>query len=210
MLVARATKKKNKNPRPKSLTGANGLSALAKREAQSGLNRKVVRNRVTGHDHPFLAVFRVFGNCNSAGDISGAQKHLRAVVAREGRVAAALLLGEDVDLRLELLQRFHRPGRRENHAPANLLPLNTAEQGAHVIAGLSPVEFPMEHLEASNYGLDIGAHAENFDLLVLGNRTAVHAAGNHGATPRDRKDVCRGNTGGAGRRDRGGRHGTFD
>jgi len=53
---------------------------------------------VAGHDH-----LDALGQLDDAGDIGGAEVELRAVAVEERRVAAALVLRQDVDFRLRLL-----------------------------------------------------------------------------------------------------------
>src|SRR6187200_3028711 len=69
-----------------------------------------------------------------------AEVELRAVLGEERRVAATLLLAEDVDLSVEVRVRRDRAGLREHLATLDLLALDTAEQRARVVAGLRRVE----------------------------------------------------------------------
>ena len=52
---------------------------------------------VTGHNH-----FGAFGELDNTGHVSGTEVELRTVVRVERVVTAALILGEDVDVCLEL------------------------------------------------------------------------------------------------------------
>src|SRR5262245_62715291 len=83
--------------------GADGAAALADREAQALLHGDRLDQLdlhlgvVTGHDH-----LRALRQVDHAGDIRGAEVELRPVVVEERRVPPALVLGQDVDLALEL------------------------------------------------------------------------------------------------------------
>jgi len=83
--------------------GADGVAALADGEALAGLERDrgdqldAHVDVVAGHDH-----LRAAGQGDGPGDVGRAQVELRAVAVVEGRVAAALLLGQHVHPRGEL------------------------------------------------------------------------------------------------------------
>src|SRR5688572_7649946 len=98
-------------------TGADGAAAFADGEAH-GLLHGDRRDEfdfdgdiVTRHHH-----FHAVRKLDHAGHIGRAEIELRAVVAEEGGVAAAFVLGEDVDFCLELLVRLHRTGLRDDLA----------------------------------------------------------------------------------------------
>jgi hypothetical protein len=66
----------------------------------------------------------------------GVGSHLGAVVGEEGRVAAALLLGEAVDLGLEAAVRLDG-ARLADHLPAlHVLALYPAQQQPHIVPSL--------------------------------------------------------------------------
>src|SRR3954468_12531785 len=140
---------------------ADGAAALADREAQAGVHGDGLDqfdlhlDVVAGHDH--LGALRQLGD---TGHVRGPEVELRAVAVEERRVTAALLLLEDVDLRLELGVRRDR-ARLAEHLPAlDLLTLDSAEEAADVVAGLTLVEDLAEHLDAGDHragGLGVDA-----------------------------------------------------
>src|ERR1035437_3575383 len=69
-----------------------------------------------------------------------ADEELRPVVVEKRRVAPALVLGEDVDLPLELRVRLDRAGLGEHLPALHVLALHAAKQDADVVAGLALVE----------------------------------------------------------------------
>src|SRR5262249_42327243 len=111
--------------------GADGAPALADRETQALVHRDrrdevdLQLDVVARHHH-----LRALGQRADAGHVGGAEVELRAVAVEERRVAAALLLREDVRLGLEL--RVRRDGARlREHLPAlDLLPLDAPEKRA--------------------------------------------------------------------------------
>ena len=66
----------------------------------------------------------------------------------ERRVTTALLLRQDVGLRLELRVRLDRARLAQNLAALHLLALRAAQQNADVVAGLTLVQKLAEHLDA--------------------------------------------------------------
>src|SRR6185437_16548334 len=121
--------------------GADGTTALANGEAQALLHgdRLDQRHRHLGvvarHDH-----LGALGEGHDAGHVGRPEVELRTVVVEERRVPAALVLGQDVDLALELGVRG--VGARLDHdlAALHLLALDAAQQPAHVVAGLAVVK----------------------------------------------------------------------
>src|SRR4051812_6081234 len=84
-------------------TGTDGAATLADGEAQAVLHGDRLDQHdahlgvVARHDH-----LRALGEGDDAGDVGGPEVELRAVVVEERGVATALVLAQDVDLRLEL------------------------------------------------------------------------------------------------------------
>src|SRR6266571_1479532 len=66
---------------------------------------------------------------------------------------AALLLGQDVDLGLEVRVGRDRPGLGQHLAALDLVLVDPAKQHAHVVAGLDLVEELAEHLQVRGHGL---------------------------------------------------------
>src|SRR5829696_5231993 len=113
---------------------ADGAAALADREAQAGVHGDGLDQLdlhldvVAGHDH-----LGPLGQLGHPGHVRRAEVELRAVAVEERRVTALLLL-QDVDLRLELGVRRDRARLAEHLPPLDLLALDAAEEAAHVVA----------------------------------------------------------------------------
>src|SRR5438876_280379 len=171
--------------------GADGAAALADREAQAPppgdrLDQLDLHlGVVTGHDH-----LRALRQVDHAGDVGGAEVELRPVVVEERRVPPALVLGQDVDLALELGVRG--VGARLDHdlAALHLLALDAAQQQAHVVAGLAVVKDLAEHLHTGDGGgLRLLLDADDVDGLAGVDGAALDPAGYHGAATGDREHV---------------------
>ena len=144
----------------------------------------VDRHVVARHHH--LGALR---QLDDAGHVGGAEVELRPVVGEERGVTAALLLGEDVGLGLELGVRLDRTRLAEHLAALYVLALRAAQQAADVVAGLALVEQLAEHLDAGHGGLGGRAQADDLDFLPDLDHPALDAAGHHGAAAGDREDV---------------------
>src|SRR5580765_4187986 len=170
--------------------GADRAPALADREAQALVHRDgrdqidLQLDVVARHDH-----LRALGERADAGHVGGAEVELRPVAVEERRVAAALLLRENVGLGLELRVRRDRAGLREHLSPLDLLALDAAEEGADVVAGHALVEELPEHLDAGHDRLRRRLDADDLDLLAHLDLPALDTAGGDGAAARDREDV---------------------
>ena len=99
---------------------------------------------------PGMTISVPSGSVDDAGDVRGAEVELRAVVVEERRVPAALVLAQDVDLRLELGVRGDRARLDDDLAALDVLALDAAQQQADVLAGLALVEQLAEHLDAGD------------------------------------------------------------
>src|SRR5215204_1957246 len=171
--------------------GADGAATLADREAQAlvhgdRLDQLDLHVRVVSrHDH--LLAFR---QLHRARHVRGAEVELRPVVVEERRVAAALVLREDVHLGLEVRVRRDRPRLREHLAALDLLALDTAEERAGVVARLREVEGLLEHLETGDDRLrDLRVDADDLDLVADLDLALLDAAGDDRAAARDRENV---------------------
>src|SRR3954453_23862189 len=130
-------------------TRADGAATLADGEAQALLHgdRLDELDRHLGvvarHDH-----LGALGEGHHAGHVRRAEVELRAVVVEERRVPAALVLREDVDVRLEV--RVRRRGARldDDLAALVVLALDATQEQTDVLAGLALVEQLAEHLDA--------------------------------------------------------------
>src|SRR5215210_7625767 len=171
--------------------GADRATALADREAQAlvhgdRLDQLDLHVRVVArHDH-LLALREL----DRTGHVRRAEVELRAVVVEERRVPPALVLREDVDLRLELRVRRDRARLGEYLPALDLLALGTAQERTSVVAGLGVVERLLEHLEPGDDGLrDFGMDADDLDLVARLDLALLDAAGHDGAAAGDREDV---------------------
>src|SRR3954449_5192802 len=139
---------------------------------------------VARHDH-----LRALGQVGDAGHVGRAEVELGPIAGEERRVAAALLLLEDVDLSHELRVRGDRV-RLAEHLPAlDLLALDPAEQTADVVAGTALVEDLAEHLDAGDDRGRRVADADDLDVVAGVDDALLDAAGRDGAAARDREDV---------------------
>src|SRR5438132_7905120 len=122
--------------------GAHGTAALADGEAQAlvhgdGLDELDVHGGVVArHDH-----LGALGQGDVAGDVGGAEVELGPVVVEEGGVAPALLLGQHVDLGLEVGVGGYGSGLAQDLAPLHVLLLGTPPQTADVAAPPPPVAY---------------------------------------------------------------------
>src|SRR6478735_7095395 len=170
---------------------ADGAATLADGEAEALFHRDGLDQRhgdlrvVAGHDH-----LGALGQRDDAGDVGGAEVELGAVVPVERVVTATLVLGQDVDLALELGVRRDRAGLDDDLAALDLLALRATQEQTDVLAGLGVVEQLAEHLDAGDRGLDrLLLDADDLHLLVHLELAALHATGDDGATTGDREDV---------------------
>ena len=128
-------------------TGTDGTAALADSEAEAVLDGDrgdqfdVHVNVVAGHAH-----LNAFGKGDDAGNVSGTEVELGTVVVEERGVTAALFLGEDVHLALELAQGLDGLRSSENLAALDFLLGDAAEQAADVVASLGVLQGLVEHL----------------------------------------------------------------
>src|SRR4029434_4122405 len=90
----------------------------------------------------------------------------RRIVGEERRMAAALFLGEDVGLRLEIRMRLNRTGLAQHLAALDFLTLGAAQQTADIVTGLALVEQLAEHLDARDHGLLGRADADDLDFFA--------------------------------------------
>src|ERR1022692_324 len=121
--------------------GADGAAAFPDREPQSffhgdRLDEGDLHLRVVTPQHHLGAL----GQVHDAGHVRGAEVELRPVVVEEGSVPAALVLAQDVDLRVELGVRRVGAGLDDDLAALNVLALGTAEQQSRVVPGQALVE----------------------------------------------------------------------
>src|SRR5579859_1593060 len=172
-------------------TGADGTATLADREAEALLHRDRLdqlhghRRVVARHDH-----LGALGEGDDTGHVGGPEVELRAVVLEERGVPAALLLGEDVDRRLELGVRGVGAGLDHDHAALDVLALDTAKEQTDVLTRAGLVEDLAEHLDTGADGLHrLRLDADDLDLLVRLEHTALAPTGDDRTATGDREDV---------------------
>ncbi len=105
----------------------------------------------------------------------------------------ALVLGQDVDLALELGVRCGGAGLDDDLTALDVLTLDTTQQQTDVVTGLALVQQLAEHLHTGDRGLGAGrTDADDLDFLVHVDDAALHTTGNHGAAAGDGEDVLDG------------------
>src|ERR1700736_6436410 len=139
---------------------------------------------VARHHH-----FGAFGQLDLTGHVRSPHVQLWALSLEERGVPATLLLGQDVDLRLELRVRLDRAGLGQHLAALDLLALDAAQQAADVVARLAGIEQLVEHLDAGHDRLAGVVDADHLDFLVDLDLATLDPAGHHRATTFDREDV---------------------
>src|SRR4051812_8741507 len=134
--------------------------ALADLEGDRGDELDAHLDVVAGHDH-----LGPVGQPDGSGDIGRAQVELGPVAVVEGGVAAALLLGQDVDLRRELGVGLDRARLGQDLAALDLLALDAPDQAADVVPGAALVEELLEHLDAGDHDLPGRLDPDQLDLV---------------------------------------------
>src|SRR3954447_9872780 len=119
--------------------------ALADLEGDRGDELDAHLDVVAGHDH-----LGALGQADRDRDVGRPEVELRPVAVVERRMAAALLLGQDVDLGAELRVRLDRARLGEDLAALDLLALDAPDEAADVVAGTALVEELLEHLDAGD------------------------------------------------------------
>ena len=108
-------------------------------------------------------------------------------------MAAALVLGQDVNLALELGVGVDGAGLAQNLAALDVGLGDTAQQAAGVITGLDEVQSLAEHLHGGDDGaLLLLLQAHDVDGLAGLQLAALHTAGSHGAAAGDGEHVLDG------------------
>ena len=163
-------------------------SRMAKRSFSSiaigTISATVHGDIVARHHH-----FRALGQGHDAGHVRGAEVELRTIVGEERGVAAALFLGQNIGLGLELGVGLHRAGLAQNLAALHVLALGAAQQAADIVARLALVKQFSEHFNAGHRGLDRRAQAHDLDFLADLDDPALDAPRHHRAAARNREHV---------------------
>src|ERR1700678_4215825 len=139
---------------------------------------------VTPHGH-----LGFLGQGDRPGDICRAEVELGAVVREDRLVATTFCLREHVDGCLEVRVRRNGAGLAQHLAALDLLLLDTAEQGADVVAGLALVEELVEHLDARAYRLLRRAQPDDLDLVADLYHALLNTTGDDRAAAGDRHDA---------------------
>src|SRR6202453_5008805 len=170
---------------------ADGPAAFANREPEAFLHGDrldqvdVHVGPVARHDH-----LGALGEVHHTGHVGSPEVELRTVVVEERRVAAALVLGQDVDPALALGGRGVGARLDDDLAALHLLALDAAQQQARVVAGLAVVQDLAEHLHAGDgRGMRLLLDADDVDGLAGVDGAALDPAGHHGAAAGDREDI---------------------
>src|SRR6476620_11008219 len=159
---------------------ADGLAAFADGKAQAFFHGDRVdqlhgdRHVVAWHHHLFA-----FWQLDRTGHVRRAEVELGTVVVEEWRVAAAFVLGENVDLAGEVGVRLDGAGLAQHLAALDVFTLGAAQQDTDVVAGLALVEQLPEHLDAGAGGLLGVLDADDLDLFADLDHAALDAAGHH-------------------------------
>src|SRR4029077_6346435 len=130
---------------------------------------------VAGHDH-----LRPVGQADRARDVGRPEVELGPVAVVEGGMAATLLLGQDVDLGLELGVGLDAARLGQDLAALDLVALDAPQEAADVVAGPALVEELLEHLDAGDDDLAGGFHADELDLVADLDDAPLDAAGRDG------------------------------
>src|SRR6266511_261952 len=170
---------------------ADGAAAFADREAETlihgdRLDQLDLHVRVVArHDH-LLALREL----DRAGHVRRAEVELRPVAVEERRVAAALVLRQDVDLGLEVRVRGDGARLGEHLAALDVLALDAAQERARIVARLGIVERLLEHLQPGDDGLlGLRVDPDDLDLVARLDLALLDAARHDGAATRDREHV---------------------
>ena len=107
-------------------------------------------------------------------------------------MTAALFLGQDVNLALELGVGVDGLRSSENLATLDALLVDAAEQAADVVASLGELEGLVEHLGAGDGGLLGVLDADDLNLIANLDGATLDTAGNDGATAGDGEHVLDG------------------
>src|SRR5659263_381973 len=166
--------------------GANSPATFANSKAQTFFHGDRVdqldgdRHVVAWHHHLFA-----FWQFNCAGHVRRAEVKLGAVVVEEGRVTAAFVLGQDVDLAGEVGVRLDRAGLAQHLAALDVFALGAAQQDADVVASLALVQQLPEHFHAGAGGLLGVLDADDFDFIADLDDAALNPPGHHRAATGD-------------------------
>ena len=108
-------------------------------------------------------------------------------------MTAAFILGQDVNLALELGVGMNGAGLGQNLAALDVGTLNAAQQNADVVASLGEVQQLAEHLDAGNDGLaGLVSQTDDLNFLAHLQNATLHTASSNGAAAGDGEHVLNG------------------
>src|SRR4029078_389299 len=102
------------------------------------------------------------------------------------------VLGEDVNLGLEVGVWRDRAGLGQDLAALDVAALNTTEQTPDVVARLAPIEQLAEHLDTGADRLAGLLDADDFDFVADLDDATLDTAGDYGAAAFDGEDLFHG------------------
>ena len=138
---------------------------------------------------PGITISVPSGSVHDAGHVRRAEVELRTVVGEERRVTAALFLGQDVGLGLELRVRLHRARLAQHLAALDVLALRAAQQ-APTLSPASPWSSSLRNISTPvTVVFVVGLQADDLDFLADLDDAALDAARHHRAAARDREHV---------------------
>ena len=134
-----------------------------------------------GHDH-VLAL-----DLDDGGTVPGLGVHDQLLLVHNRLLAAALVLGHEVDLALGVIALLDGPGLGRDHAPPDLVALEAADEQAHLVAGVGLLEDLVEHLDAGDLGLDALVVAEDLELGAGLQLAALGSSGDDRSSEKRKK-----------------------
>ncbi|SEU30720.1 hypothetical protein SAMN03159358_4900 [Paenibacillus sp. NFR01] len=136
---------------------------------------------VTRHNH-----FSTFWQVDDTSYVRCTEVELWTVASEERFVTSAFFFGQDVDLRRELSVWVNGVWLSQYLTALDLVTVNTAQQGADVVASLSGIQEFTEHFNARNNGFFlVFMNTNDFDFFANFNCSAFYAASCHGTAASD-------------------------
>jgi hypothetical protein len=175
------------------VTGTHGAAAFADSEAQTdfhgdgGDQLDGHGGVVAGHDH-----LDAFLEVADTSHVSGADVELGTIAILELGVAAALFLGQHVDLALELGVGLDGAGNGQDLTTLDIFLLGATQQAADVVTSLTLLQHLAEHLNTSDGGLLGVTQTDDLDGVADLDHTTLHTAGHNSTTTLDGEDVLDG------------------
>src|SRR5579862_7555768 len=158
-------------------TGAHRVATLTDRETKTFLHRdrsdqlRTDLDVVPRHHH-----LNTLGQLQGARHIRRPEVELRTITCEERRVSPALLLAQDIHLRLELRVRLDAPRLRQYLTTLDVLPLHTAQKDTRIVARLNTIQCLSEHLHRSRHRALRRVQTDNLDLLARLQHAPLHTA----------------------------------